>query len=305
MNYTQKRKPTQSYWSGFTTYCRRLCIQSLITGFPVIAATRNVLRKALKIFVFVVCTCGFLYQTSGFLNLYWAYPTMVGIQMENPDSVSLPAVTVCNRNRIRRKALCTLAPSICQWSTNRDIFCSINPKYCVPWETDEQTVLAIPNFDRLLMMNRTLENVEIMGQRPEDLIAGCSIRSDIFSSCTNILTVSVVNNNGYPNNCVAIETLWGQPDGQPQKLPVTGQISLYLTMRPEDYIDYYDLVLAHVFMHEPQSLCNPIKEGITLEAGKSYDIFVNKRVTIRLPAPYKTNCTDYLKLWRKNGDTGP
>ncbi|GFY16712.1 uncharacterized protein TNCV_2788341 [Trichonephila clavipes] len=145
----------------------------------------------------------------------------------------------------------------------------------IPNETAE-TLSKMPNFDKVIRMNRTLENVEIMGQRPEDLIAGCSIRADIFSPCTNILTVPVVNNNGYPNNCVAIETLWGQPDGQEQILPVTGQISLYLTLKPEEYIDYYDLVLAHVFMHERHSLGNPIKEGITLEAGKSYDIFVNK-----------------------------
>ncbi|GBM38362.1 hypothetical protein AVEN_75996-1 [Araneus ventricosus] len=29
------------------------------------------------------------------------------------------------------------------------------------------------------------------------------------------------------------------------------------------------------------------------------------RVTKRLPAPYQTNCTDYLELWKKNGGYGP
>ncbi|GFT24666.1 uncharacterized protein NPIL_30491 [Nephila pilipes] len=232
------RLPKQK-WSGFMTYCKRLCNQSLITGFPVIASTRNVLHKFLKIFVFALCTCGFLYQTSGFLNLYWAYPTMT------------------------------------------------------------------PKINFLAKMNRSLEYVKVLGQRPEDLIAGCSVRGDEFSPCTNIVTVLIVNNEGFPNSCVAIETLWGQPDGKQQKLPVTGQISILLTLKPEDYVFYFDLVLAHVFMHEGHGIGNPVKEGITLEAGKTYDIFVNKRVTVRLPAPYKTNCTDYLQLWRQNGGYGP
>ncbi|GFS29317.1 uncharacterized protein NPIL_586181, partial [Nephila pilipes] len=29
------------------------------------------------------------------------------------------------------------------------------------------------------------------------------------------------------------------------------------------------------------------------------------RITTRLPYPYKTNCTDYLKIWKENGGHGP
>ncbi|GBN01616.1 hypothetical protein AVEN_91686-1 [Araneus ventricosus] len=70
------------------------------TGFPVIVATRTTWRKVMKVLVFVGCTCGFLYQTSEFLEMYWGYPTMVDIQVENPDSVELPAISFCNANRL-------------------------------------------------------------------------------------------------------------------------------------------------------------------------------------------------------------
>ncbi|CAL1260762.1 unnamed protein product, partial [Larinioides sclopetarius] len=69
---------------GFSLYCKQLCRQSLITGFPVIASTRNSFRKLIKVLVFLVCLCGFLYQTSEFLVLYRAYPTMVDIKIERP-----------------------------------------------------------------------------------------------------------------------------------------------------------------------------------------------------------------------------
>ncbi|GFY16663.1 uncharacterized protein TNCV_2787881 [Trichonephila clavipes] len=76
-------------------------------------------------------------------------------------------------------------------------------------------------------------------------------------------------------------------------------------MKPEENLKYFDLVMGHILVHDAHSLCNPMNEGIALEAGSTYDLFVNKRVTTRLPAPYNTNCTDYLKLWRQNGGQGP
>ncbi|PRD32509.1 UNVERIFIED_CONTAM: hypothetical protein NCL1_20211 [Trichonephila clavipes] len=76
-------------------------------------------------------------------------------------------------------------------------------------------------------------------------------------------------------------------------------------MKPEENLKYFDLVMGHILVHDAHSLCNPMNEGIALEAGSTYDLFVKKRVTTRLPAPYNTNCTDYLKLWRQNGGQGP
>ncbi|GFX84370.1 uncharacterized protein TNCV_4134801 [Trichonephila clavipes] len=73
-------------------------LDNVVQSFPVIASTRNVPHKTLKILVFLLCICGFLYQTTSFLRLYNAYPTMVDIQIENPDVVDLPAVSLCNRN---------------------------------------------------------------------------------------------------------------------------------------------------------------------------------------------------------------
>ncbi|KAG8175286.1 hypothetical protein JTE90_024403 [Oedothorax gibbosus] len=62
---------------------------------------------------------------------------------------------------------------------------------------------------------------------------------------------------------------------------------------------------AHVLVHDPRVLANPIRDGIMLQSGKSYNIYVSQTVTERQPAPYRTNCTDYLKMWRENGGRGP
>ncbi|GFU05338.1 uncharacterized protein NPIL_36001 [Nephila pilipes] len=142
--YDKNIKPTIRK-QRFSAYCKSVCEQSLITGFPVIASTSGLLRKSVKILVFIVSTCGFLYQTTSFLQLYRAYPTMVDIKVENPDVIPLPSVSICNKNRIRRKAYCLARPDECYWAppSQRREYCWANPKNCVPWQTDEEIVLAV------------------------------------------------------------------------------------------------------------------------------------------------------------------
>ncbi|GFY16673.1 uncharacterized protein TNCV_2787971 [Trichonephila clavipes] len=292
--------------SKFSDYCNALCKESLITGFPVIASTKGFVRKIVKILVFILSTCGFLYQTSEFLKLYRAYPTMVDIKVENPDVVPLPAITICNKNRIRRKEYCLKRRYDCSWSNNRTQFCWANPKYCVPWQSDEETVFAIPKFDTMSHLSRTLEDLEMFGLKRSDLMEICMvIKETDTASCKNYLSIIASDENGFPNNCFVIESLWGKPDAEEEQIPITGKIAMMLKLKPEEYMGYFDLVLAHILMHDAYGIGNPMKEGLTLEAGMSHNIFVNKRITTRLPFPYKTNCTDYLKLWRQNGGHGP
>ncbi|GFS29329.1 uncharacterized protein NPIL_586221 [Nephila pilipes] len=305
LNYDENIKPDIRR-PRFRSYCKALCKQSLITGFPVIATTNGLLRKTVKVLAFILCTCGFIYQASSFLQLYRAYPTLVDIKVENPDIVPLPAVTICNKNRIRRKAYCTARPDECFWFSNYTKFCWSNPKYCISWETHEDMVIAIPMYKLVTEPSRSIEVVEKFGIRQSDLLEACEVKTeDGTSPCKNFASVIGSDEYGYPNHCVAIESLWGQPDAKEEQIEVTGQIIMALKLQPEEYIAYYDLVQAHIFMHDSHSIGNPMKEGITLEAGKSYNIFVYKRITIRLPPPYKTNCTDYFKLWRQNGGHGP
>ncbi|KAG8174167.1 hypothetical protein JTE90_021983, partial [Oedothorax gibbosus] len=121
----------------------------------------------------------------------------------------------------------------------------------------------------------------------------------------NNVSETAVDRKGIPNTCFTFESLWGQPDAQPRSIPVTGNMLVHLMLHPEEYVFYRVSVKAYVLVHDPRALDNPIREGIVLVPGKSYNIYVSQTVTKRLPAPYRTNCTDYLKLWRENGGRGP
>ncbi|KAG8176675.1 hypothetical protein JTE90_023679 [Oedothorax gibbosus] len=293
--YNKTRKNT------FRKYCIRLCKESLITGFPALASTRiGPCRRALKTMVLVVCVCGFLYQTSEFLGLYLEYPTTLNMLVENPDSVSLPVIGFCNRNSLRRTAMCTLEPNKCQWNVSD--FCNTYPKYCIK---DRDPMNAVPQFHG--HYNYSFAYLNAFGQRKEDLLKDCFIMTDTDSylPCTNSVHVPVVNWAGYPNTCFTVESLWGQPDAQPMIIPVTGKVIVELLLHPEEYLFHYEPVQAHVLVHDQRALDNPTRERITLVPGKVYNIHVSQTETKRQPAPYRTNCTDYLKLWRESGGRGP
>ncbi|GFY42834.1 uncharacterized protein TNIN_50401 [Trichonephila inaurata madagascariensis] len=336
----------------------------LLPGFPVIASTSGLIRMTVKISVFIVSLCGFLYQTSEFLELYRAYPTMVDIKVENPDVVPLPAITIeLSENFVleekffyhlsgitaEHSTVNRANPGHCRWFGNRTQFCWLNPKYCSPEISDEEMVLAMPK-PKWYNASRNTEDLEIYGMRRSDLLGECRVQTQKGEfPCKNFKSIVAPDENGFPNLCVAIESLWGQPDTKEEQIPVTTEISMTLKMKPEENIIYFDLVMGHILLHDAHSLGNPMNEGIALEAGNTYDLFVNKpffalamicnlrnnkialgvaltvhdwedaavlcefsfvpmnssRVTTRLPSPYNTNCTDYLRLWRQNGGQGP
>lgn len=74
------------------------CFQ-IILGIGKIANTKNSRRKAFKWIVFFMSIGGFLWQTHSFLEIYLDYPVIQHMTTEDPEVISAPAVTLCNRVR--------------------------------------------------------------------------------------------------------------------------------------------------------------------------------------------------------------
>ncbi|KAG8176671.1 hypothetical protein JTE90_023676 [Oedothorax gibbosus] len=196
--------------------------------------------------------------------------------------------------------MCTLEPTKCIW--NQSNFCNRFPRYCLK---DKDPMKAMPLGPET--SDYSLAYLNVVGQRQKDLVNYCSIVTgpNSYKPCTNVVSEHVVNWQGHPNTCFTFESLWGQPDAQPMIIPVTGKVIVELLLHPEEYVFHYESVKAHVMVHDSRALDNPTREGITLLSGRTYNIYVSQKVTLRLPAPYRTNCTNYPKLWRENGGRGP
>ncbi|CAL1266347.1 unnamed protein product, partial [Larinioides sclopetarius] len=62
---------------------------------------------------------------------------------------------------------------------------------------------------------------------------------------------------------------------------------------------------AQLSIHSPYHVPSPISEGLFLNMGTVYRIYVRLAEKILLPPPYKSSCTDYLTQWKENGGKGP
>ncbi|GFT54692.1 uncharacterized protein TNCV_958761 [Trichonephila clavipes] len=58
-------------------------------------------------------------------------------------------------------------------------------------------------------------------------------------------------------------------------------------------------------IHNRRAIINPFSEGSSLQSGAQYNVYVSQTTKERLPAPYDTDCVDYLAMWRENNGTGP
>ncbi|GFT44000.1 hypothetical protein TNCV_2688701 [Trichonephila clavipes] len=53
-------------------------------------------------------------------------------------------------------------------------------------------------------------------------------------------------------------------------------------------------------IHNRRAIINPFSEGSSLQSGAQYNVYVSQTTKERLPAPYDTDCVDYLAMWREN-----
>lgn len=60
---------------------------------------KKILFILLKLIIFVICTAGFIFQATDYLNYYWTYPTVVELKLETRDEFILPAITFCHIKR--------------------------------------------------------------------------------------------------------------------------------------------------------------------------------------------------------------
>ncbi|GFR04210.1 uncharacterized protein TNCT_410691 [Trichonephila clavata] len=94
-------------------YSRQVFAISVVNGVSHIALARSNGRRFLWTLLFCVGIIGWFYQTTTLLEYYYQYPSVVKIQVEKPQVIDFPALTICNVNRIRRSVFCQEYPNSC------------------------------------------------------------------------------------------------------------------------------------------------------------------------------------------------
>ncbi|GFS32899.1 uncharacterized protein NPIL_95841 [Nephila pilipes] len=303
MSYQRKKPMFQinySNYQSFSSYLKKILKTSLITSIPEIAASKSWVKKIIKIIVFILCLIGFTYQTLDFLWMYLDYPTVVNVYVTNPYEIEQPAVTICNYNRKRRSFICTLEDNECVF-LNPVEFCKIYPQYC-PNNDPKKAFTGMAYLNDLLDWEYDWEYT-YMESHNETMIDKCKLRLEekIWDCNKKYKRIPVVDSKGDPNCCFTIESFIGQPDTEAEFYPNT----FNLHSQPEEYVMSSIPVMIQVKVHDRRALVNPFSDGFSLEGGMQYTAYVSMQTQELLPAPYDTDCFDYLEMWKENNGTGP
>ncbi len=71
----------------------------------------RVVHHVLKAVAYASCAVGCLYQCASILKIYFSFPSTVTSTVEVMDTLTLPAMTICNNNRIMLSKLKAFDPA--------------------------------------------------------------------------------------------------------------------------------------------------------------------------------------------------
>ncbi|GFV29974.1 uncharacterized protein TNCV_3100511 [Trichonephila clavipes] len=108
-----------------------------------------------------------------------------------------------------------------------------------------------------------------------------------------------------PFNCFMLFSLHKQPNGKPRVVPVSTTIHLVLNLEVSEYHPSHLSRGGQLAIHSPYHVPSPVSEGLFLNMGTVYRVYVRLAEKNLLPPPYKSMCKNYTKLWRENGGEGP
>ncbi|GBM44487.1 hypothetical protein AVEN_15013-1 [Araneus ventricosus] len=118
--------------------------------------------------------------------------------------------------------------------------------------------------------------------------------------------------------CYTLYSLWGQPEKKRERFRKGAIVKLHFFLNasrrafpdPSDglFRPKYNLPSTpaiQLAFHSPYHLRSPYVEGNNFIVGRSYEIRLTMSEKHLLPAPYQTNCTNYLEEWKLRGGKAP
>ncbi|XP_042906119.1 degenerin deg-1-like [Parasteatoda tepidariorum] len=116
--------------------------------------------------------------------------------------------------------------------------------------------------------------------------------------------VSVFNFQHLPTNCFAFNTLWENSSAVLRTVNERDFFEISVSITDDNFYTATPLAIQ-MAVHSPFMKVDPFTTGFSIQPCSTYNMYLKKTVKYLLPAPYRTNCTDYESLWRDRGGIGP
>ncbi|KAG8176867.1 hypothetical protein JTE90_026579, partial [Oedothorax gibbosus] len=213
-------------------------------------------------------------QSVKFVELYLEYPYAVELEVVQPSEFDLPAFTICNVNEIRSTPYCERYPEKCGSPDSDPQFCKDFREYCHLVNNSKQ----VPkNRDTADFRHLSRYEQQLLGHQYENLVDECIIRTDDEEhNCTStpILIPALGFSYEVPFNCYMMYSLHQMPDQSPEKVPVSTKIYLKLNLEVSEYHPSHLSRGIQLSIHSPYHVPSPIHEGMFLNMGTVYRIYV-------------------------------
>ncbi|XP_054706566.1 acid-sensing ion channel 1A-like [Uloborus diversus] len=236
--------------------------------------------------------------------MYLQYPSTVELEVVQPSELEMPAFTVCNINEIRSNLYCESYPEKCGNPDSDPNFCDRFAEYCRLGNTTRQ----LPLYRAAEFRHLSRYEQQRLGHEFGSLVRRCAIETDgEENNCTStpILIPALSFSYEIPFNCYMMYSLHKKPNETPKVVPISTKIHLDLDLEVSEYHPSHLSRGAQLSIHSPYHVPSPVGEGLFLNMGTVYRIYVRLAEKILLPQPFKSNCTEYESQWRQNGGTGP
>ncbi|GIY14282.1 uncharacterized protein CDAR_503451 [Caerostris darwini] len=292
-----KDVPNSAKISSLSKFCRMLWKRIFKRSFA---------WQMVKNVIFFACCSFFIIQSIEFYNQYSTYPTTTSIAVESPESLKIPAITVCDKNIVLRTHFCDAYPDSCQIPNDIEKFCQRHPVIC---EKNHSNIM-LPKFG--YYTNTSIATVNSLGGKAwKLLLTNPKTLLVIYYPFERYNKITYVR-GGYDLPYVACFSsnlhIFSQQEREVRKF-YGGKANTirHISIHSDKYEAFYPWMVSPVFFSIHSSVIpeNPLTAGKAVRPGYQYKVSYRLEEEHLLPHPYATNCTDYDALWRRNNKTGP
>ncbi|XP_054709162.1 acid-sensing ion channel 5-like [Uloborus diversus] len=270
-----------------------LLTKSSIYAVSQLVTSTGFVRKALWFIVLCIGLIGCFYESYRFLSLYFQYPVVTTLGVENNFKIDFPAVTVCNLNRLPvRNYMCLF--------TNKTSRCGFSRKYNIPiserwrYASCSNDILSEERNESRIFLRGYLQSPrnkrKLLGYRFKDLIKECTFDGEPCSdnSFTDFSSLQF-------GNCFTFNRKKDKDSSFLETAHIGSNSGLELTLNL-DVFNYSPIsysIGARVELHGPDVEPNPEYYGINISPGFETSLAVKQTAYFRLENPYRDKCKNY------------
>ncbi|GFU03672.1 acid-sensing ion channel 3 [Nephila pilipes] len=215
--------------------------------------------------------------------MYFLYPIVFTLEVEQAKSLEFPAVSICNFNRLRQN-LFTVVGTPLLFSERRGLF------YCNKVNDSERNEIKKSMQQYLVEYYEMNEERRLMnGHNPSTLKQKCffherSCPQNRFTYFQNLRYGNCItfNKHNKENEALTVSDVGHN----------TGLI-LEINLQSMLYHLSTEAIGARVVIHHPNETPSPEDQGFNASPGTEISVSLRQSIMYRLPTPFRDHCVDY------------